>query len=708
LLAPRPIPNARRALALSLMLIAVFAGRAGAASPGVLPLAGIEGLDGGIAADAATPWRWRNVLDELRRAHDDRAAWPDPRARNFAAPARPGEVRLGLIDLGYALESAADGAGLLRAAAANGPERRVFALAPIEARTYRGGELSFRLEPRYLIEDWRGAAPALQFDADDGLGFRPIAPGARVRVRYAATGTRILRMRATYPDGTVRQAGAQLVVGALGTPAPDDTLIATGAPYAGGSATGRGYVYLAPGHTALVNPVVVVEGFDLDNSLGWDEIYALLSAEDLIETLRADGYDLVVLDFADATDHVQRNAFVLVDLLNQIRAGLVPGQTMAIVGASMGGLVGRYALAWMESQALPHDVRTFISFDSPYRGASIPLGVQYWFDFFSSESAEAATLRDILNSPAARQMLVYHFTTPASTTAAPDPLRIVFDAELSALGYPALSRNVAVANGSGDGLSQGFAPAEQIVRWNYDIGIAVIRGNVWAVPDGASAQIFQGRLFVLFSTNRTLNVSVSGTAPYDGAPGGSRNSMQQMDETPAPSGDIVALHDSHCFIPTVSALDFDTTDLFHGINADPNALASTPFEAIYAPDSNQAHIAITAQNAAWFRDEIGGGVVAVGLAGAPEGLRLSAAPNPFRGSLRIDFTLPRAGAARVDVFGIDGRRVATLAAGSLTAGTHSVRWDGADGAGRRQPAGIYFVRVELAGAARYSRAVLVR
>jgi hypothetical protein len=36
---------------------------------------------------------------------------------------------------------------------------------------------------------------------------------------------------------------------------------------------------------------------------------------------------------------------------------------MAIVGASMGGLVGRYALAWMESQALPHDVRTFISFD---------------------------------------------------------------------------------------------------------------------------------------------------------------------------------------------------------------------------------------------------------------------------------------------------------------------------------------------------------
>jgi hypothetical protein len=60
---------------------------------------------------------------------------------------------------------------------------------------------------------------------------------------------------------------------------------------------------------------VVVEGFDLDNSMNWDELYALLNQQNLLEDLRADGYDAVVLNFSDATDYLQRNAFVLVDLL---------------------------------------------------------------------------------------------------------------------------------------------------------------------------------------------------------------------------------------------------------------------------------------------------------------------------------------------------------------------------------------------------------
>ena len=44
--------------------------------------------------------------------------------------------------------------------------------------------------------------------------------------------------------------------------------------------TGQAYVDLAPGHTQLVNPIVVLEGFDLDNSMGWshavlDEVGAI-------------------------------------------------------------------------------------------------------------------------------------------------------------------------------------------------------------------------------------------------------------------------------------------------------------------------------------------------------------------------------------------------------------------------------------------------
>src|SRR5262249_13182053 len=155
---------------------------------------------------------------------------------------------------------------------------------------------------------------------------------------------------------------------------------------------------------------VVVEGFDLDNSMNWDELYETLNQQGLADSVYARGFDAVVLNFADATDYVQKNAFVVEELIAEVQAAIAPTQTIAVVGASMGGLCSRYAIAYMETHAPPHRVRTWIAFDTPHLGADIPLGVQYWVDFFASQSADAASLRDALNRPASRQMLVYHYT----------------------------------------------------------------------------------------------------------------------------------------------------------------------------------------------------------------------------------------------------------------------------------------------------------
>jgi hypothetical protein len=73
---------------------------------------------------------------------------------------------------------------------------------------------------------------------------------------------------------------------------------------------------------------------------------------------------------------------------------------------------------------------------------------------------------------------------------------------------------------------------------------------------------------------------------------------------------------------------------------------------------------------------------------------VSGAPNPFRQSANIDFTLPQAGHVNVEIYGADGRRVQTLVDGDLPAGPHSVPWH----VGRTTPSGMYFYRV-LAGAA---------
>jgi len=53
----------------------------------------------------------------------------------------------------------------------------------------------------------------------------------------------------------------------------------------------------------------------------------------------------------------------------------------------------------------------------------------------------------------------------------------------------------------------------------------------------------------------------------------------------------------------------------------------------------------------------------------------------------LRFTLPAAGPARIDVFDVQGRRVATLVDGVVDAGAHDVRWTAA------ARAGVYLARL---------------
>jgi hypothetical protein len=429
----------------------------------------------------------------------------------------------------------------------------------------------------------------------------------------------------------------------------------------------------------------------------------------LVEELRTRGYDAVVLDFTESTDYIQRNAFVLVDLLHQVQAA-VGTDEYPLVGASMGGLVARFALAWMEGNADPHHVRNFVSFDVPHAGANIPLGIQYWLDFFADQSTEAAALLARLDTPAARQMLLYHHTTPPGATGEADPLRAAFEGEMSGLGdYPAETRRVALANGSANGSNQGFAAGGQIIQYVYNSFLVNVRGNVWAVPNGGSTQIFQGLVDPIFLPPDAMDVSVSGTLPWDGAPGGSRNSMAQMDSVVAPYGDIVALHDNHAFIPTVSALDIATSDPFYDVAGDPDLLSHIPFDDYYAPIANEPHVTVTPDNATWLLDEIDPPSTAVRDGAAPSALSsLTTAPNPFGDATSVRWQLAGAARVRVDVFDVQGRRVATLLDEARPSGAGEVRWTGHDHRGTAVAGGVYFVRVQARGETITRRVVRIR
>ena len=170
-------------------------------------------------------------------------------------------------------------------------------------------------------------------------------------------------------------------------------------------------------------------------------------------------------------------------------------------------------------------------------------------------------------------------------------------------------RKVAIINGSGTAQDQGYDAGDQIIQFDVDGGYLFhYKGNVWAVPDGNSQMIFDGIYYVIGGTNDNEQVTVSGTKPYDNAPGGYASTMKEMEEGDTVFNAIHALHDNHCFIPTVSALALDTEDLFYNVDADPNILDLTPFDAIYYPDTNEQHITITPATKQWFIDEITGTV----------------------------------------------------------------------------------------------------
>jgi subtilisin family serine protease len=82
-----------------------------------------------------------------------------------------------------------------------------------------------------------------------------------------------------------------------------------------------------------------------------------------------------------------------------------------------------------------------------------------------------------------------------------------------------------------------------------------------------------------------------------------------------------------------------------------------------------------------------------------------ALPNPMRSETKIAFQTSTSGAITLELYDASGRRVRTLADGTLPAGSHEIRWDGRDDAASDLPPGVYFYRLRTAGGEESSRIV---
>ncbi len=377
-------------------------------------------------------------------------------------------------------------------------------------------------------------------------------------------------------------------------PDPTETVAITSAAPASAS----GLLYISKADTnapGLRNPVLVVEGFDLDNSMDWPELYDLLNRENLVVDLKSFGRDLLILNFGDSTLDILENAALNEAAIAYVNANRAdPSDKFTVVGASLGGLTLRKALVDMPN----HGVDTWISFDAPHEGANIPLGIQEFLEFFAPYNPAAEDLLAAVDSPASRQLLLVHHDH-ADGLAGGDSARESFATIMESTGYPTNCKSIAISNGSGFGDKLPFDPGELIIRWTDDSLFYASSADVHTLPQSL-ARVFHGSVRILFSTT-TKNVDSYHPLPLDNAPGGMRSTFFQLytNLTTETDTDNYCNYSNHCFIPTVSALGIPIENLASNLNATAGLLALSPFDEIHYAPANEEHVELNLNNKRW-------------------------------------------------------------------------------------------------------------
>ncbi|MCA1764016.1 MAG: T9SS type A sorting domain-containing protein [Flavobacteriales bacterium] len=175
------------------------------------------------------------------------------------------------------------------------------------------------------------------------------------------------------------------------------------------------------------------------------------------------------VDFDRGDGSLIENAKALqaaINWINEEKAANCSTSDNILVGYSMGGVVARLALTYMEDDAEDHEVSYYVSVDSPHRGANVPRAViaalidirNYHFDGFnvSEDVPGVEDAYQVLFSPAARQMLLYSGEGSNDLVTGHGPTYTSFQNHLhNEQGMPTQTlENIAVAKGGGTGVGQ--------------------------------------------------------------------------------------------------------------------------------------------------------------------------------------------------------------------------------------------------------------
>lgn len=538
----------------------------------------------------------------------------------------------------------------------------------IDWSDYLPGSYELVLPSNQIYSPHADALSNFSVDFDDGLGFRSVDVDVPITVEYdGSAAERNITFRAD-KGGSTLQAGFNL----KSMPCDNGFGLPDLPPWGSESeafpwristtfngSTVRGNAYTLMSNDGIFDkPFLFVEGIDFgseisayrNGSFGWhtfvcgdSPLYPFLELMPvMLENLRSQGYDIILLDFEDGADFIEKNSALLIKLIELARDYKVGTEELVVSGASMGGQITRIALKQMEDAGNPHCTRLWISMDSPHCGANIPMGLQRTISFLANFDDQANLfLERFLKRPAARQLLLLQLPFVNN-------IHNQYQAFIDDLGFPEETRNVAIANGSISGNPFPFNPGAPLLDYTcgnwigdlFKLLMLAAPGDPFHSQSSESTNVIAhnvftsavdcnlgnlGDCFEVFSPN-ILSVYHGidpNTAMLDNAPGGSRRSIQQfvdaMNLTLASLYEQGKLPNScsplifgyqyqahHSFIPTTSALGI-ATEYYHlnvaeALEVSPNL---TPFDRVYGPTGyNTEHSEITPEIVFLVQEEV--------------------------------------------------------------------------------------------------------
>ena len=419
-----------------------------------------------------------------------------------------------------------------------------------------------------------------------------------------------------------------------------------------------------PGNTTITRPFIIAEGLDTGNFTAPEDFGGERTFDNFVfdvrntntagnlATLLDDNqqYDLIYVDWVRGMADMRTNSRVLEEVIKWVNdQKVLSGSTQpnVLLGQSMGGVIGRYTLARMEKEFKPHNVRLFIAHDSPMQGANTPLAFQHFAihmrqEYTSTPLAYAfgevlipvgfglaelgssflnifgantsvptyvtpAQLLSLQDKTASRQLNYWSaIEAPFGNQTQTRSFNESWQQTLTAMGWPLLSRNVAISNGNECSANNGFAPGAALLVINsrsnpgfwldalnavlaplvgavtQDLGLIIVGAlpgrSRWQTnfdfntygAQGAQNQIYLGRIrfekkllwigptIIHNLINRSFNAPLE-ALPFDTYSGGRFNFFDSKGDfvvdIPILSNLVNVVNAFYGFIPVVSALD---------------------------------------------------------------------------------------------------------------------------------------------------------